>query len=362
MKKTALLLAMIILAVFAFGSCTLIDSILGQPCEHADENKDHKCDACQEVLTECQDSDNDHKCDLCGTALTECADSDSDHKCDTCGKILTECADGNKDHKCDVCGKGLTPCADSNNDHVCDICGGSLTECVDSDENHECDICGNTISVCRDDDNDHDCDLCGDTLTECADNNSDHKCDVCSDVLSACKDTDNDGKCDVCSVEFETVSYSLNISDLEAGKRAEDDINGKFTIPKDTEVRTRTRTYEGIEYTKSVKLGSSSAAIKIDVPGDGQLSFLLHNGSSGATTQFVVVVAPDGTSTEYEFPGTNEGSPVVKIDVDVTEGEWTIKRKSGTIDVFYLELACKLPPSNECGFELVTTSTRHTFI
>ena len=355
MKKTALLLAMIILAVFALASCEVLEGLLPNStptCEHKDENADHKCDACQEVLTECQDSDNNHKCDVCDAALTECADKNGDHNCDLCTKALTECADGNNDHKCDLCGDGLTACADADGDHVCDICTKALTECVDSDENHECDICGNTLSVCADTD-DHKCDICGKILSECADTD-DHKCDVCGTVISSCTDTDMDYKCDVCPILFEDVSYALNISDLETGKRADDDINGKFTIVKDTEVRTRTRTYEGTEYTKSVKLGSSSAAIKVSVSGDGKLSFLLHNGSSSATTQFVVVVAPDGTKTEYEFPGTNEGSPVVKIDLDVTEGEWTIQRKSGTIDVFYLELSCHLPASPECGFELVS--------
>ena len=226
---------------------------------------------------------------------------------------------------------------------------------ADTDNNHKCDACGTTVSECIDADKNHKCDTCGTTVSECADADKNHKCDTCGTIISVCKDEDKDHVCDICNVAYEYIAYTLNVSDTETGTRASDDIHGKFTIPAGTEVRTRTKTFEGVEYTKSVKIGSSSSAIKVNVPGDGKLSFLIQNGSSGANTQFVVLVAPDGTETEIEFVGNNAGSPVVKLDVDVTEGEWTIKRKSGTIDIFYLELGCYLPKSEECGFELVST-------
>ena len=43
---------------------------------------------------------------------------------------------------------------------------------------------------------------------------------------------------------------------------------------------------------------------------------------------------------DVEFDGANNGSPVVKIEVDVTPGEWVISRgkNSGTQDIYYLEL------------------------
>ena len=57
--------------------------------EHTDTNKDHKCDVCDKVLSECADTDKDHKCDLCGKALSEhsggkatCKDK---AKCEVCG-------------------------------------------------------------------------------------------------------------------------------------------------------------------------------------------------------------------------------------------------------------------------------------
>ena len=40
--------------------------------EHADTAvKDHKCDTCGQVLSECADNDNDHLCDVCGAKLSD---------------------------------------------------------------------------------------------------------------------------------------------------------------------------------------------------------------------------------------------------------------------------------------------------
>ncbi len=114
--------------------------------EHADADKNHVCDTCGKVLSECADDNKDHKCDYCGKVLSECADTDKDHKCDYCGKTLSECADDNKDHKCDYCGKTLSECTDDNKDHKCDYCGKVLSECADDNKDHKCDYCGKTIS------------------------------------------------------------------------------------------------------------------------------------------------------------------------------------------------------------------------
>ena len=317
-----------------------------------DDNKDHRCDVCRATLSVCEDADKDHACDLCGTVISTCTDANDDNKCDICEKVICEHVDTD-DHKCDLCEKVISVCADDNKDHNCDVCGTPLTSCADGNSDHLCDLCGKVVSECVDGNNDHLCDVCGKVLSECTDSDSDHRCDLCGGIASSCTDSDGNKQCDVCGAPFEDISYLLNISELETGTRAEDDINGKFVILSTTEVRTRTRTYEGTEYTKSVKIGSKTAGMKINVPGTGKLSFLIQNGSSGAATQFVVITAPDGTSEEIEFAGVDSGSPVVKIEIDVTEGEWTIARKSGTIDIFYLELSCSVPVSDECGFELV---------
>ena len=62
--------------------------------EHKDTNKDHKCDVCDKVLSECTDTNKDHKCDLCGKALSEhsggkatCKDK---AKCEFCGESYGE--------------------------------------------------------------------------------------------------------------------------------------------------------------------------------------------------------------------------------------------------------------------------------
>ncbi len=54
------------------------------------------------------DANKDHKCDICDYIISECADDNKDHKCDYCGKKLTEHTGGKatcKDKaKCEVCG------------------------------------------------------------------------------------------------------------------------------------------------------------------------------------------------------------------------------------------------------------------
>mgnify|MGYP002595156702 FL=1 len=151
--------------------------------EHADADKNHVCDTCGKMLSECADDNKDHKCDYCGKVLSECADDNKDHKCDYCGKMLSVCADDNKDHKCDYCGKTLSECADDNKDHKCDYCGKVLSECADTDKDHKCDYCGKTLSECADDNKDHKCDYCGKTISNHTGGTADccHKavCEIC---------------------------------------------------------------------------------------------------------------------------------------------------------------------------------------
>lgn len=84
------------------------------------------CDA-KDAYAEHADADKNHVCDTCGKVLSECADDNKDHKCDYCGKVLSECADDNKDHKCDYCGKTISNhtggTADCCHKAVCEICG-----------------------------------------------------------------------------------------------------------------------------------------------------------------------------------------------------------------------------------------------
>lgn len=195
-------------------------------------------------------------------------------------------------------------------------------------------------------------------------------------------DLDGDGLCDECGAavgtpdldpnpgtdpdpdvpptpEYEDVKYTLNVSELETEKLAADSVNGPFTIVSGTEIRNRTRDFKDSDtgeitsFTKSVKIGGNDNLIKIAVNGTGKLSFIIQNGSSGSATQKVKITAPSGDVREIEFDGTNNSSPLVRITVDVTEGEWTVGRVSGTIDIYYLELNCTVEKSEESGFELV---------
>ena len=226
------------------------------------------------------------------------------------------------------------------------------TEHVDADGDEKCDNCGANVPkpqppVCeehKDEDGDEKCDVCGADVPK-------PQPPVCTEHV----DADGDYKCDNCEfVMFEEVKYTLNISDVEAGSRADDEINGRFTIVKGTEVRNRTKTYDGVEYNKSVKLGSSSSTIKVSVPGNGTLRFIVQNGSSGAAVQYVKITSPDGKASEVQIPGTDEGSPTYMVELEVTEGDWLIQRVSGTVDVFYLELECVVAVAPESGFELVS--------
>ena len=70
-----------------------------------------------------------HECTGCGAKTDEAehTDTDKNHKCDVCEKVLSECADTNRDHKCDLCGKtlsehsgGKATCTDK---AICEICG-----------------------------------------------------------------------------------------------------------------------------------------------------------------------------------------------------------------------------------------------
>ena len=225
----ALMLAMASLAMLASCDLSGLTGGGGTTCtSHKDENKDHKCDTCEKVLTTCADTDKDHKCDLCGKALSECKDEDGDHACDLCEKTLGTCEDKNNDHKCDICEEVLTACADTDNDHKCDTCDETLSQCADGDtdgrcdicgeamipahtcedsypKDHKCDVCDKKLSEHTDQNNDHRCDHCYNRATYCADADNDHACDICTEVKTSCMDGDNNGVCDICG---ETVTVT----------------------------------------------------------------------------------------------------------------------------------------------------------
>ena len=73
------------------------------------------------------------KCNICGSSETyKCIDEDRDHKCDVCNGLISKCIDLNKNHKCDVCGKTISSHkggeASCTNKAICEICGQEYGE------------------------------------------------------------------------------------------------------------------------------------------------------------------------------------------------------------------------------------------
>ena len=164
------------------------------------------------------------------------------------------------------------------------------------------------------------------------------------------------------ATEYEEVTYSLDFTDFTTGKFKEESVYSRFTFNTEVEIRTRTKVWtnpdnseETVEFTKSAKLGGSKSAITVSVPGEGVLSFYIQNGSSGKEYQVVTVTDPSGVATDIEFVGTVASSPIVKIDVEVSEGDYVITRPSGTVDIFLFELVCQVEVSEEVGYEIIDT-------
>ena len=100
-----------------------------------------------------------------GVETDNCTDEDKNHICDICGNIISNHEDANQDHVCDLCGKVISNHEDADNNHICDYCDKVISNHEDADEDHVCDFCGKTISNHEDADKDHVCDLCGKVIT-----------------------------------------------------------------------------------------------------------------------------------------------------------------------------------------------------
>ena len=89
--------------------------------EHTDGNKDHKCDVCEKILSECIDTNKDHKCDLCGKTLSEhsggkatCKDK---AKCEFCGESYGELNANNHADMKHIEAKAATKTAEGNTEY-----------------------------------------------------------------------------------------------------------------------------------------------------------------------------------------------------------------------------------------------------
>ena len=165
---------------------------------HEDANNDHVCDYCEKVISNHEDADKDHICDLCGKTISNHEDADNNHICDYCGKTISNHEDADKDHICDHCGKVISNHEDANKDHVCELCGKTISNHEDADKDHVCDYCGKVFSNHEDADKDHVCDCCGKVISNHEDADNNHICDYCEKVISNHEDADKDHVCDYC--------------------------------------------------------------------------------------------------------------------------------------------------------------------
>ena len=163
-----------------------------------DEDKNHICDICGNIISNHEDANQDHVCDLCGKVISNHEDADKDHVCDHCGKVISNHEDANKDHVCDYCEKVISNHGDADKDHICDLCGKTISNHEDADKDHICDLCGKTISNHEDADKDHICDHCGKVISNHEDASKDHVCDHCGKVISNHEDANKDHVCQLC--------------------------------------------------------------------------------------------------------------------------------------------------------------------
>ena len=111
-----------------------------------DEDKNHICDICGNIISNHEDANQDHVCDLCGKVISNHEDADNNHICDLCGKTISNHEDADKDHICDHCGKVISNHEDANKDHVCDLCEKVITNHAGGKETCRdkavCEVCG----------------------------------------------------------------------------------------------------------------------------------------------------------------------------------------------------------------------------
>ena len=175
--------------------CDICGNIISN---HEDANQDHVCDLCGKVISNHEDADKDHICDYCEKTISNHEDANKDHVCDYCDKVISNHEDANKDHVCDYCEKVISNHEDADKDHICDHCGEVISNHEDADNNHICDYCDKVISNHEDANKDHVCDYCGKVFSNHEDADKDHICDLCGKVITNHKDADKDHVCDIC--------------------------------------------------------------------------------------------------------------------------------------------------------------------
>ena len=209
----------------------------GEWTSNGDGTHTRQCtaDGCTEgVETDnCIDEDKNHICDICGNIISNHEDANQDHVCDLCGKVISNHEDADNNHICDLCGKTISNHEDADNNHICDLCGKTISNHEDADNNHICDLCGKTISNHEDADKDHICDHCGKVISNHEDANKDHVCDLCEKVITnhaggkeTCRDK---AVCEVCGKSYGKLDPN-NHTDLKhfPAKAATEDSEGNI--------------------------------------------------------------------------------------------------------------------------------------
>ena len=122
----------------------------GEWTSNGDGTHTRQCtaDGCTEgVETDnCIDEDKNHICDICGNIISNHEDANQDHVCDLCGKVISNHEDADKNHVCDICGKVISNHEDADNNHICDYCGKVITNHIGGKETCRdkavCEVCG----------------------------------------------------------------------------------------------------------------------------------------------------------------------------------------------------------------------------
>ncbi len=150
-------------------------------------------------------------------------------------------------------------------------------------------------------------------------------------------------------------AYEFDAAKLSTTKYADGWTDGVFSIAAGTEVRGRIKTglYENgvcvdpaYVTVNSVKLGDSSSALTVKISAAGTLMFYVQNGSGGVGSaeapamQTVVLTKPDGSTQDINYQAMGGSSNIERVTLQLaTAGTYTIKRKSGTSDIFYAKFS-----------------------
>ncbi len=146
-------------------------------------------------------------------------------------------------------------------------------------------------------------------------------------------------------------AYEFDAANLSTTKYVDGWTDGIFSLSNNTTIRGRIKTglYEdgvcvdpNYVSVNSIQLGDSTSALNIKISAAGTLVFYVQNGSgsvgstSAPATQTVVLTKPGGATQDINYQAMGGSSNVERITVQLTEtGTYSIKRKSGTSDIFY---------------------------